>query len=197
MPRGRATVARCGASGWCWRCSSGARALRPRPRGTAPPRADGRRGQGSWSGGGGPGAAGAGRRAPGDGRKRPRLPACERAGTQRAPATQGRCNTPERTARFARCRAARDADACRAAGGTWGRQGTATVPACACPTGQGGCPCRREGDCLAGCRAPMALNASRENRCRAMWSSCAPTWPSLGCWCWFGADGQLVERCSN
>jgi hypothetical protein len=43
----------------------------------------------------------------------------------------------------------------------------------------------------------MALNASRENRCKAMWSSCAPTWPALGCWCWFDADGRAVERCAD
>jgi hypothetical protein len=115
-----------------------------------------------------------------------------------APASQrGKCNTPEKTGRFARCRAARAADGCRAAGGTWGKQGAAAAPSCACPTGQGGCPCKLESDCLAGCRAPMALNASRANRCRAMWSSCAPMWPSLGCWCWFGPDGQPVERCAD
>jgi hypothetical protein len=108
-----------------------------------------------------------------------------------------RCRSPELSARFARCRAATDEGGCRAAGGEWRRQGAAPAPSCYCPSGQDNCPCTTARDCLAGCRAPMAFNAARENRCKAVRGTCAPGAPSLGCWCWFGDDGTAVQRCSD
>ena len=71
-----------------------------------------------------------------------------------------------------------DEPSCTAAGGSWLEPGW-----CACPTGQGDCPCERASDCLSGCRAD-------EGVCEEATSGrCAPDSNGLGCHCWLTDDG--------
>jgi hypothetical protein len=108
------------------------------------------------------------------------------------------CGDPAVMARYPRCTSAVDPTSCAAAGGNWTRIGLSPMPSCVCPTGQDGCPCARQGDCLSACTAPLPGGAPTTHTCDAVASgTCTPTSPWVGCWCWFDAQGSAQPICAD
>jgi hypothetical protein len=103
------------------------------------------------------------------------------------------CGDPEVLARYPACRAADDEASCLAAGGTWTRIGLSPVEACQCPTGQGGCPCDRRTDCLTACIAPTTGGVFACDGVTV--GSCSPVGITVGCWCFFDAEGNVEGIC--
>jgi hypothetical protein len=100
------------------------------------------------------------------------------------------CGDPTVMARFPGCASSTDEASCVAAGGSWQRSGLAPNPSCLCPTGQDGCPCTSQTECLSACIANIPGGAPIANSCANVTvGACAPVSPQLGCWCWFLDQG--------
>ena len=84
---------------------------------------------------------------------------------------------------FPACQSAQSEAACTAAGGTWGVYGGV----CLCETGQDGCPCTAQGDCVGTCLGRLDLVAG----CATVHTgTCSSKEPYLGCWCEFLEPGH-------
>jgi hypothetical protein len=102
------------------------------------------------------------------------------------------CADPDLLVAYAACTAAADADTCALHGGTWAPFGAGSDPICQCETGDGGCPCTDDADCVTVCLAPVEPNSSTP--CRNWTQGTCAAHPIAGCWCVVDA-GQSQEVC--
>ena len=91
----------------------------------------------------------------------------------------GPCGDEQVQGRFAQCQAAKDEQTCVQRGGAW-NTGPFGEIFCQCPTGQSGCPCTSNEQCLGDCVAPMTGGQSCESLVQA---NCAAVGITFGCWC--------------
>ncbi|MCK9462784.1 MAG: hypothetical protein M0R80_24445 [Proteobacteria bacterium] len=105
------------------------------------------------------------------------------------------CGDEAVRSRFEACKAAagrHEQSACEAAGGTWGRIGL--HEGCNCPTGQGGCPCKRLGDCLAECVSYTNGQGCPKTPAAGTWR-CTEYHDVVGCHCFLDDNGEMDSIC--
>ena len=109
---------------------------------------------------------------------------------------EGRAGCGDATigARYDECRSAGDQASCEAAGGWWDIIGLSLEPVCQCPTGQGDCPCESSLDCLSSCIAEFPTGLFD---CEGARGHCSPVSLTVGCFCWFGEDGEAMAICAD
>jgi hypothetical protein len=95
-------------------------------------------------------------------------------------------------ARYSACMATTTADSCTQQGGTW-MMANGTQH-CSCATGQDGCPCTQQSDCLAGCvvtggAVPVSSNACADVRTLV----CFPVGGQSTCYCPAGATYPICS----
>ncbi len=102
------------------------------------------------------------------------------------------CGDPEIIAGYYECKLAKDKSSCIAAGGAWKNVGTIfPYVTCACPTGQGNCPCMTHSECLGACAVES------DHACSDLpHGYCIPETPFFGCHCWFDESG-VYYLCSD
>lgn len=106
------------------------------------------------------------------------------------------CDDPATMAAYATCSQSSDEASCAAAGGEWWPATYLGYAFCRCPTGQAGCPCGREGQCLAGCMGIDATGKWLES-CAAgvAGGRCVVIDGFGGCGCFLAADGTTEMIC--
>lgn len=92
----------------------------------------------------------------------------------------GECGDPVVKALYPSCRASTDAASCSAREGLWRSTGS-NIGTCACPTGEGGCPCAASRDCLGHCVAWKDPFGSCDSTAGPF--TCTSFGGILGCWC--------------
>jgi hypothetical protein len=103
------------------------------------------------------------------------------------------CGDPATMARYDECAAATDADTCDRLGGTWEPLGLSPDPICQCPTGDGGCSCVRDSDCVTVCLAPTGAGGIDD--CSGVTEGTCAARPTVGCWCLLEDSGQVSAIC--
>jgi hypothetical protein len=104
------------------------------------------------------------------------------------------CGDGQVMARFSACIQSSSEEACIAAGGAWHPIGLYPEPLCICPTGQDGCPCHTNADCLAGCVGPTDSTLD----CSSLEVGvCSTAAPYVGCYCSLDDQGHFQAICAD
>ncbi len=109
-------------------------------------------------------------------------------------AVRNPCDRSPGDAILQKCRQATTVDACAAAGGHWSLGGFGEQFLCFCPTGQAGCPCSDESQCIGLCVAPDASLGE----CSSVTSGvCQAEVPFFGCVCTVQRNGGSLGLCAD